>query len=131
LATIWKGYPFFTIVILAGLQNIPVELYDAAGVDGAGWLRRFRHVTLPGLRSVIVIGLLLQGLWSLRDFSIILVMTGGGPAGATETLALYLYNNAFSYFKMGYAASVGVIVLLISLVGAGIALRMSNTEFRY
>jgi len=131
LATIWKGYPFFTILLLAGLQAIPTELYEAANVDGAGWLQRFRHITLPGLRPVIVIGVLLQGLWSLRDFTLILVMTGGGPGRATETLALYVYNNAFSYYKMGYAASVGVIVLLLALGGSIVALRLSSTELRW
>ena len=129
LATLWKGYPFFTIVLLAGLQAIPEYLYDAASIDGASGWDRLRHITIPGLRPVIAVGVLLQGLWTLRDFSIIFVMTKGGPAGATETLALYLYNNAFSYYHMNYAASVGVVILLISLVMAIITLRLTRTDF--
>ena len=129
LATLWKGYPFFTIVLLAGLQAIPEYLYDAASIDGASWWPRLRYITIPGLRPVIAIGLLLQGLWTLRDFSILYVMTKGGPAGATETLALYLYNQAFSYYHMSYAAAVGGVILLISLVMAIIVLRLSTTEF--
>jgi len=129
ITTIWKGYPFFTIILLAGLQAIPVYLYDAAGIDGAGWWQKLRHITIPGLRSVIAMGALLQALWTLRDFSIIYVMTRGGPAQATETLALHLYNQAFSYYHMNYAAAVGIVILLISLAMAVIAIRHSATEF--
>jgi multiple sugar transport system permease protein len=126
LVTIWKGFPFFTIILLAGLQSIPEYLYEAASIDGARWFIKFRHITLPGLRSIIAIGFLLQGLWTLRDFSIIYVMTQGGPVGWTETLALHLYNYAFSFYNMGYAAAVGVVVLLISLILAIVVLRFSS-----
>jgi len=129
LASIWKTFPFFTIVLLAGLQAIPQELYEAAEVDGAGWWARLRHITIPGLRSVIAVGFMLVGLWTLRDFTIIFVMTEGGPAGATETLGLHAYVHAFQFFRMGYAAAVGVITLIVAIGLAAISLRLGGKQF--
>jgi multiple sugar transport system permease protein len=128
-ATIWKGYPFFTVTLLAGLQSIPRELYEAARVDGASALAQFRHITLPALRPVIGISLVISTLWLFRVFDIIFVMTGGGPSRATETLAIQIYREAFQYFEMSYAAAIGMVTLLLSIVATYIYLRLSSKSF--
>ena len=129
LATIWKGYPFFTISLLAGMQSIPKELYEAARVDGAGALEQFRFITLPALTPVIGISLIIATLWQFRVFDIIFVMTGGGPSGATETLAIQIYREAFQYFQMSYAAAVGMVTLFLSVVATFIYLRATSRSF--
>jgi multiple sugar transport system permease protein len=129
LVTTWKGYPFFTIMLLAGLQAIPRELYEAANVDGASSYRRFWHITAPALRSVAAIAVLLNALWVFREFTVIWVLTGGGPVRATETLAIATYRAAFQDFQFPYAAALGVITLIVSLIGSIIAVRTSGPAF--
>ncbi len=129
LVTIWKGYPFFTIMLLAGLQAIPRDLYDASSVDGAGVYRRFRHITLPALGSVASIAVLLNALWVFKEFTVIWVLTGGGPVNATETLAIATYRAAFQDFHFAFAAALGVVTLAISLVGTLVAVRIAGRDF--
>lgn len=128
-ATIWKGYPFFTISLLAGMQSIPKELYEAARVDGASAVEQFLYITLPALRSVIGISLVISTLWQFRVFDIIFVMTGGGPLRGTETLALQIYREAFQYFEMSYAAAVGMVTLGLSIVATFIYVRATAKSF--
>lgn len=128
-ATIWKGYPFFTVTLLAGMQSIPKELFEAARVDGANAVQQFRHITLAALRPVIGIALVISTLWLFRVFDIIYVMTGGGPSGATETLAIQIYREAFQYFQMSYAAAVGMITLLLSVIATFVYLRSTSKSF--
>lgn len=115
IPTIWKSYPFFCLLILAALQSIPDQLYEAARVDGAGSAQLFRNVTWPGVRSAAYLAFVLQALWAFREFDVIFPMTQGGPSGATQTLAIYLYNQAFEFFKMGYASALGVITIGICI----------------
>lgn len=129
MVTIWKGYPFFVVMLLAGLQAIPQDLYDAGAVDGAGGLAAFRHITLPALRGVMSLATLLTVLWVFREFTIIWVLTGGGPIRATETLAIMTYREAFANFRMGLAASIGVVTLLISTVASIFFIRQAGREF--
>lgn len=128
-ATIWKGYPFFTITLLAGMQSIPRELYEAARVDGASAPKQFWHITVPALRSVMGVAMVISTLWLFRVFDIIYVMTGGGPSRATETLAIQIYREAFQYFEMGYASAVGMVTLVLSIVATIIYLRVSSRSF--
>jgi len=128
-ATVWKGYPFFTISLLAGMQSVPKELYEAARVDGASPSQQFRFITIPALRSVIGISLVISTLWQFRVFDIIFVMTGGGPSGATETLAIQIYREAFQYFEMSYAAAVGMITLALSVMSTVFYLRLTSRSF--
>lgn len=120
-ATVWKSFPFFTITLLAALQSIPASLYEAARVDGASAWQEFREVTWPGIQRPAVLALILNALWTFREFDIIYVATGGGPAGATETLGILVYREAFASFRFGTAAAIGVLMLataaLIVLVG--------------
>ncbi len=115
LITSWHQFPLALLILLAGLQTIPQEEYEAAMVDGAGAFSRFIHVTLPGLRAVNVILILILILNSFRRVTMIYAMTGGGPARATETLSILTYNTAFTYQKIGYAAAIGTVLLLILL----------------
>jgi multiple sugar transport system permease protein len=120
---VWKGYPFVFVMLLAGLQAIPAELYEAAKVDGATAGQRFRFVTLPCLKPVLGITLALVMLWVFRDFSIIYVLTQGGPVGATQTLAIMTYEQSFGFYKMGYGAAIGVITLVICAAVARMMVR--------
>jgi multiple sugar transport system permease protein len=127
--TVWKAYPFFTLTLLAALQSIPANLYEAADVDGASAWQRFTNITWPGIRGPAVLALILNGLWTFREFDIIFAATGGGPAKATETLGIRAYNEAFGYFYMGRAAAIGVLMLTIALVFVLIARRELRKEF--
>ena len=129
VATVWKGYPFFTITLLAGMQSIPRDLYEAARVDGASALKQFWYITVPALRSVMGIAMVISTLWLFRVFDIIYVMTGGGPSRSTETLAIQIYREAFQYFEMGYASAVGMVALALSIVATLIYLRVSSRSF--
>lgn len=116
IVTIWKVFPLGSLVLLSGLQAISTDLYEAAVIDGAGRWQQFTNVTLPGLRPVSGVLLLLNTIWALRRFTIIWVMTQGGPMDATQTLSVAVYRNAFNYFDMGYASAIGVSGFLISLL---------------
>jgi multiple sugar transport system permease protein len=114
----WKGYPFVSIMVLAGLQSIPDDFYNAAKVDGANAWQRLIYITLPSLMPVIAVTLVLVMLWVFRDFSIIYTLTGGGPLKATQTLAIMTYEQAFGFFHMGYASAIGIVTLVICVVAS-------------
>jgi multiple sugar transport system permease protein len=120
---IWKGYPFVSIMTLAGLQSIPEDFYAAARVDGANAWQRLIHITMPCLMPVIGVTTVLVMLWIFRDFSIIYVLTGGGPLKATQTLSIMTYEQAFGFFRMGYASAIGIITLLVCVVAAKLLMR--------
>jgi ABC-type sugar transport system permease subunit len=108
---IWRGFPFFGISFLAGMKAIPVELYEAASVDGATTLQRFRHVTLPSLRNIIIIVVLLSTIWTFNDFQIVYILTKGGPGGATQVLPVLTYEIAFGAQRLGEAIAVALYML--------------------
>lgn len=112
---VWRGVPFVMLLLLAGLQTIPMEQYEAAGLDGANAWQRFRHVTLPNLRYLLVVASTLDVINVIRHYDIIGVMTAGGPAGATEVLPALLYNTAFRANRFGEAAAIGVLLLALVL----------------
>jgi multiple sugar transport system permease protein len=113
---IWKGTPFAAIILLAGLQSLPTVLYEAAKVDGASSWQAFRAVTLPLLRSTSAVVILLLVIWTLKDFAIVYVLTGGGPAHASEVLTIFVYKQAFVSLQVGAASAAGIVLLAISLV---------------
>lgn len=113
---IWSGYPFFMISLLAGLQGIPRELYEAARVDGAGVWSQFRHITLPQLRPIIISMALLDFIWTTQQFALIWMTTGGGPITSTEVLSTFTYKLAFTRFDFSVASASAVLVLLMSMV---------------
>jgi len=115
--SIWKLFPLGTVMFLAGLQTIPLEYYEAARVDGAGPIQCLWHITLPGLRNVTIMLTLLITIWTFgRAFTIIFLLTEGGPAGCTENVVIRSYLEAFKFFHLGTASAIGVIVLAISLI---------------
>jgi len=116
IVTIWKQFPLATVVLLAGLQAIPRELYEAANVDGASKLQQFIYVTLPGLKPVNSVLVMMLILYTFKRISIIYLLTGGGPARATEILPVTTYLEAFKYFRLGSASAVGILALLFTLV---------------
>jgi len=119
-ADIWKTTPFVAIIIMAGLQAIPRDLYRAARVDGAGSLDIFMGITLPLLRPVILVVLLFRSLDAFRVFDAVYVLTGGGPANTTETLSIYAYKVLFQTLQFGYGSTLAVAVFLCTgLISAG------------
>jgi multiple sugar transport system permease protein len=108
---IWRGFPFFGISFLAGMKAIPPELYEAASVDGATVLQRFVHVTLPGLKNIIIIVVLLSTIWTFNDFGIVYILTKGGPGGATQVLPVLTYEIAFGAQRLGEAIAVALYML--------------------
>ncbi len=113
---IWKGYPIVMLMMMAGMKNIPQERYEAAAIDGANKWQQFRHITLPGLKPVILVAVILETAWWFKHFTIIWLMTGGGPAGRTELVSLEIYLQAFTNFNFGRAAAESVIILLILML---------------
>lgn len=115
IANIWKEFPFAMIMLLAGLQSVPDQLHRAALVDGAGTWARFWHVTMPQLKSVSVITLLLLLLTNLNSFTLVWIMTGGGPAGATDIWITQIYQLAFGRTRFGVASAYSVILFLVMM----------------
>jgi multiple sugar transport system permease protein len=128
LPTIWKGYPFFTISILAALQSISQDYYEAAEADGCGAVRKFLYITWPGIEETSILALILNGLWSFRVFDIIYSITKGGPGDATTTIAIQIYNEAFQYFDINKASVLGVVAFLVSAVIVCVFYPLMNKE---
>ena len=112
---IWRLFPLHTLVIFAGLQDVPKELYEAADIDGAGGVIKFFKITLPYLKQVLAILFTLTIIWCFRRFTLIWLLTRGGPDRGTETVVIQIYSYAFNFNKMGYAAAIGNILLLITI----------------
>jgi multiple sugar transport system permease protein len=112
----WKAFPFYSLVILAALQSVPQELYEAAKVDGASPVQLFQHITLPSIGTTLELLAVLAMIFSFKQFTIIFLMTGGGPSGATETIVMRIFNTAFRFYDYSYATAIGVAGFLLSLV---------------
>lgn len=110
---VWSTSGYFMITFLAGLQNIPKVLYEAAKIDGAGWWRTFWHITVPSLRPTFFFVVTLGLIGCFQVFDQIYVMSNGGPVNATTTASYYIYNSAFKYFRLGYAAAASLVLFLI------------------
>ncbi|NUP74807.1 MAG: sugar ABC transporter permease, partial [Sinomonas sp.] len=123
---IWIGIPFNVTILYGGLQDIPDELYEAAALDGATGWRSFWHVTWPMLRPVVNVVLVLGVVYTLKVLDIILALTGGGPANASQTIATESYALSFQQFRFGEGSALGNILVLISLVFALFYLRASR-----
>jgi multiple sugar transport system permease protein len=124
---VWKGYPFYALTFLAGMQTISAELYDAAKVDGAGRLARFYSVTLPGIRQVMGVVILLSTIWTMNTLEIPLLLTGGGPSNATEVFPLLTYHLAMQNFRLGEGAALPIMMLpLIAIMVVAVASYMDK-----
>jgi len=124
IANIWFGIPFFAITLLAARKSIPSELYEAASIDGASAWQQFTKVTLPFLTPTIAITVMLRTVWIATFADLIYVMTAGGPAGSTNTIATYIYVSAFKALDKGYASAVAVLLLALLIVYALIVIQM-------
>ena len=114
IVTVWKGFPFYSLVLLAALQAVPEELYEAARLDGAGRFSQFLHVTLPSIQPSIALLAVLAFIYSMQQFTLIWLITGGGPVDATMTLAPAIYMQAFRFYNFNYASAMAVVGLVFS-----------------
>ena len=117
LADVWKAFPFVFIVLLAGLQSIPRETYEAMEIDGGGAWHKFRYVTLPHMRPFIFLALIFRIVQAFAVFDLVYVLTGGGPGGATETVSVYGYTTFMRYLDFGYGAA--LVVAVVAVLAAG------------
>jgi len=116
LVNAWKHFPFLMLMLLSGLQGIPQEMYDASKVDGANYLQRLRWIILPMLKPILLVSLLIFIIWSINAFSIVYLLTGGGPGSATEIITLYIYRISFIGLDFGYASAASIILFAIGLL---------------
>jgi multiple sugar transport system permease protein len=116
LVNLWRGFPFVMLILLAGLQAIPRHLYEAGAIDGASKWQLFIHITIPGLRKMIVVALALDIVWEVRRFGLIQAMTKGGPGVLTEVLSTYTYKQYFQFFRFEYASAIAVVMTVVLLV---------------
>lgn len=133
ITNIWLGFPFMMIIALGGLQSIPLELYEAADIDGAKAWQKFRHITIPLLKPVMVPAITLGMIWTFNNFNVVwLVSNAGEPQDKTHILVSWVYKAGFSYFRMGYAAAFSFIIFGILLaLGWGYIKRTQATESVY
>ena len=123
---VWRGTPFVMLLLLAGLQGIPKDQYEAADIDGATAFQKLRFITIPNLKYLLVVASTLDIIYTIRHFDVIAVMTGGGPVGATEVLPVLIYNTAFSENRFGQASAVGILLLGIILIFSVFYLRLTD-----
>jgi multiple sugar transport system permease protein len=119
LINIWSGYPFYMISILAGLQGVSTDLYEASALDGANSIQTFFRITIPSVRPILISLVMLDFVWTLQQFALIWMTTGGGPVDATETVSTYIYKYAFTKYQYSMA-STGAVILLIACTIIGI-----------
>jgi multiple sugar transport system permease protein len=129
LVNIWIGIPFNMVILYSGLQDIPAEMYEAARIDGASGINIFRYITWPLLRPVVGVVVVLGFIYTAKVIDIILVVTQGGPVASSETLAVSSYNLSFKTFFFGQGAAMGNVLILISVVFAGVYLRLNRSAF--
>ena len=128
LITAWKGFPFYSLVILAALQSVPHELTEAARLDGAGKVQAFRAVTLPAISPTLLLLTVLASIYAFKQFTVIWLLTGGGPSNATETIALRVYQTAFRFYDFPYASTLGVAGFVMALTVALIFLTVQRRQ---
>lgn len=128
---VWASFGYYTVLFLAGLQNIPEEIYESAAIDGANTVQKFFRITLPLLRPMLIFALVINTIRSFQIFSQIFVMTQGGPLGSTRTIVYYLYNMGFQKFRMGYASGIAYLLFLLILVFSVIQMKSLSYEEQF
>jgi multiple sugar transport system permease protein len=116
LLHLWRNVPFYGVAFLAAMQAIPRSYYEAAEIDGANAWQRFVHVTLPGIRNMIIVMVTIHVLWTFNNFDFVFLATGGGPVNATDILPVYVYRQCWNSYTLGYGASIGTIMLIILMI---------------
>ncbi len=127
LVDIWKWYGFHMVIFLAGLQSIPDELYEAARIDGASVWQQFLHVTLPMLQPVMIVNVTISVMGAFNVFDIPFIMTAGGPANATNVMALHIYIRGFKFYRFGFSAALSYVLLVIVTLVAAIQLKLMTS----
>jgi multiple sugar transport system permease protein len=130
LADIWKSIPFITLLLLAGLRGIPPVLYKAAKIDGASRWQTFWSITLPQIRPVLLICVVLQSIWAVKVFDLVYVLTKGGPADGTVTLNFLAYRSAFNFGDLGYGSALANLLFLIMFIAALLYVRLLGHQRR-
>lgn len=128
LVACWQYTGYMMILLLAGIQGVPKELYEAATLDGATERQSFRYVTLPGIRNVLITATLITMIGAFKVFDLVFILTGGGPANASQVLGTYLYNQAFTQARMGYACAIAVVLLIFAMSLSALQLRLGRNE---
>lgn len=128
LINIWSGYPFYMISILAGLQGISTDLYEASSLDGANTIQTYLRITLPQLKPILISLLMLDFVWTLQQFALIWMTTGGGPVNATETVSTYIYKQAFTKYQYSTASTGAVLLLIVCSIVGVLYVRQQRSE---
>lgn len=128
IAMIWMGIPFFAIMILAALQSVPADVYEAADVDGCGTVRQFFQITLPYIKPTLITTVLLRTIWIFNSLDLVVIITDGGPANSSQTLPAYMYSKAFGSYDFGFAAALGVMLMIILGLYALIFLKVTKYD---
>lgn len=127
---LWRNVPFYGIAFLAAMQAIPKTYYEAAEIDGTGAWDKFRNITLPGIRNMIIVMVTIHVLWTFNNFDFVWLATGGGPVNATEVLPTYVYRMAWTEYDFGYAASIGIVMLVILMIFFIVYMRLFERQER-
>ncbi len=122
----WHGFPFFTLLLMAGLKGIPVDLYNAATIDGAGRISQLRLITLPMMKTIIAAAVILRVIGLVNSPDLLLILTGGGPGRATQVLSLYAFQTAYKDFNFGYAGALSVVMFALLMLFAWAYVRLSR-----
>lgn len=125
---IWKNFPFVALMLLAILQSVPQDYYDAASIDGANFISQFRHITWPLIKPIWNTLMILQILWTIKEFELIFLITQGGPSNGTNIIGIDIYLNAFRFYKVGVANAEGLLLLVFCLIFATVYFRNLNKE---
>ncbi len=125
---VWEWTPLIALITLAGLSSVPLSVREAASIDGASGAQSLRHIVLPSISNVLLVALLIRSMDAIRYFDIIWVTTNGGPADATKTVPVRLYETAFRFFDLGYAATIGLVMLVVSIAIARIFVRLLDQK---
>jgi multiple sugar transport system permease protein len=128
LLHLWRNVPFYGVAFLAAMQAIPKSLYEAADIDGANAWHKFFYITLPGIRSMVMVMVTIHVLWTFNNFDFVYLATGGGPVNATDILPVYVYRQCWSSYTVGYGASIGTVMLLMLMLYFIIFIKISERE---
>lgn len=130
LVTVWKNIGYFLVIYYAGIMDVPAELYEASSLDGASRWQQLWHVTIPSLRPITLLVIILGTIWSFQVFDLVYVMTGGGPGGATSTIVMMIFQAGFKNFQMGYASAMAIILFVLILAIAIIQRKVVKSNGR-
>jgi multiple sugar transport system permease protein len=128
LLHLWRNVPFYGVAFLAAMQAIPESYYEAAEIDGANTWHKFWHITLPGIRNMVIVMVTIHVLWTFNNFDFVYLATGGGPVNATDVLPVYVYRQCWTSYTIGYGASIGTVMLLLLMIYFIVFIKISERD---